>query len=284
MALHADYAAAPSHADERGHPIVNAQPGMGSDGLALRPIEVGDVGYISHIDDDFIRIFDVHLEPGMHGTSPAWGSSGDPLTTIALQPSPSESRSSSSTSDGYRRSPCFLTIPSVSSTAGAEHLQPGLTLAQPRRPVLTLPTSPSSPTASASDTSPTEMKHRRGISGPTSPTDYECVRMKKKHYAKTFRDNEKHYFEELGRRLFPTDPNVRRAECLQRAVAALDELETYKAREDQRDAEIELLREELTRANMRTRELEQVVAQPQTGVGLKLDASQGFKSHHGHWL
>ncbi|VDC06497.1 unnamed protein product [Peniophora sp. CBMAI 1063] len=146
---------------------------------------------------------------------------------------------------------------------------------------LPLPSSPTSPTASASDTSPIRSKHRHGANGPTCPADYESLRMKKKHYAKTFRDNEKHYFEELRRRLFPTDPNVRRAECLERAVAALDELEAYRARGDQRDAAIEGLRQELARAKQHTRELEQVIAQPQTG--LELDTSQAFSSRY-DWL
>ncbi|VDC06495.1 unnamed protein product [Peniophora sp. CBMAI 1063] len=89
-----------------------------------------------------------------------------------------------------------------------------------------------------SPSEPIRLKHRHGVNGPPSPADYESLRMKKKQYAKTFRDNEKHYFEELRRRLFPTDPNVRYSECLERALVAFDELETYKARDDQRDAEI----------------------------------------------
>ncbi|VDB91831.1 unnamed protein product [Peniophora sp. CBMAI 1063] len=105
---------------------------------------------------------------------------------------------------------------------------------------------------------------RRGQSDVTDPAEYERQRQKKKEYAKTFRDNEKHYFEQLRVRLFPTDPNTRRAECLERAVSALDELDAYKARAATRDAEVEKLRAELAQAKHRAAELEQFVAQSGT--------------------
>ena len=49
MAPHVDYSAELARAYTRGHPIANPQPGIGSDGLALKPLEVGDVGYISYV-------------------------------------------------------------------------------------------------------------------------------------------------------------------------------------------------------------------------------------------
>ncbi|KZV70393.1 hypothetical protein PENSPDRAFT_651532 [Peniophora sp. CONT] len=107
---------------------------------------------------------------------------------------------------------------------------------------------------------------RRGVSETTDPQEYERQRMKKKDYAKAFRDNEKYHFEQLRRRLFPTDPNTRRAECLERAVTAMDELETYKARAIQREAEVAKLRAELETANRRTAELEQFVAASQANT------------------
>lgn len=116
---------------------------------------------------------------------------------------------------------------------------------------------------------------RRGVSEAIDPAEHERQRQKKKDYAKTFRDNEKHHFEQLRRRLFPTDPNTRRAECLERAVGALDELETYKARAVQRDAEVEKLRAELAHAKKRTAELEQFVAQTQAGSQMPPPSSAG---------
>ncbi|KZV66844.1 hypothetical protein PENSPDRAFT_654553 [Peniophora sp. CONT] len=91
-------------------------------------------------------------------------------------------------------------------------------------------------------TTSTDSNRRRGVSESDDPAEYERQRLVKKEYAKTFRDNEKHHFEQLRRRLFPTDPNTRRAECLERAVVALDELEAYKIRMMQREAEIQKLR------------------------------------------
>ncbi|VDC06526.1 unnamed protein product [Peniophora sp. CBMAI 1063] len=67
MTPHRDYSAELSKACGRGHPIANPQPGIGSDGRPLRPIEVGDVGYISDIHGNFIRMFNVHLAPGADG-------------------------------------------------------------------------------------------------------------------------------------------------------------------------------------------------------------------------
>ena len=107
-------------------------------------------------------------------------------------------------------------------------------------------------------------RRNRGASETTDPQEYERQRIKKKEYAKSFRDNEKHHFEQLRMRLFPTDPNTRRAECLERAVSALDELDGYKARAVQREAEVEKLRLELAQAKQRAAELEQFVAQSGT--------------------
>jgi hypothetical protein len=44
------------------------------------------------------------------------------------------------------------------------------------------------------------------------------VRDKKRRYAKTFRDIEKHLFEKLRHRLFPQDPHAKRSECLERGA------------------------------------------------------------------
>ena len=44
------------------------------------------------------------------------------------------------------------------------------------------------------------------------------VRDKKRRYAKTFRDTEKHLFEKLRHRLFPQDPHAKRSECLERGA------------------------------------------------------------------
>ena len=46
------------------------------------------------------------------------------------------------------------------------------------------------------------------------------VRDKKRRYAKTFRDTEKHLFEKLRHRLFPQDPHAKRSECLERGASA----------------------------------------------------------------
>ena len=46
------------------------------------------------------------------------------------------------------------------------------------------------------------------------------VRDKKRRYAKTFRDTEKHLFEKLRHRLFPQDPHAKRSECLERGAGA----------------------------------------------------------------
>ena len=47
------------------------------------------------------------------------------------------------------------------------------------------------------------------------------VRDKKRRYAKTFRDTEKHLFEKLRHRLFPQDPHAKRSECLERGAGAI---------------------------------------------------------------
>ena len=50
------------------------------------------------------------------------------------------------------------------------------------------------------------------------------VRDKKRKYAKTFRDIEKHLFDKLRKRLFPQDPHAKRSECLERGVCNLDSI------------------------------------------------------------
>ncbi|KZV60978.1 hypothetical protein PENSPDRAFT_759712 [Peniophora sp. CONT] len=72
MAPHEDYSSELSCAYRRGHPIANPQPGMNSDRKPLAPVDVGDVGYISRVHGNFIRIFNVHLRPGEKG-QPAEG-------------------------------------------------------------------------------------------------------------------------------------------------------------------------------------------------------------------
>ncbi|VDB84966.1 unnamed protein product [Peniophora sp. CBMAI 1063] len=67
MASHHDYSSQLARTYTRGHPIANPQPGIGKDGQTLRPIGIGDVGYISHVHGNFIRMFNVHLEPGVDG-------------------------------------------------------------------------------------------------------------------------------------------------------------------------------------------------------------------------
>ncbi|VDB88514.1 unnamed protein product [Peniophora sp. CBMAI 1063] len=122
------------------------------------------------------------------------------------------------------------------------------------------------------NTSPDELSslRRRAVTDNSDPVEYERQRQKKKEYAKTFRDNEKHYFEQLRVRLFPDDPNTRRAECLERAVSALDELEARKARAVQHDAEIEELRTQLAHARrdacQRDDEFAQATTPPRFGA------------------
>ncbi|VDC04953.1 unnamed protein product [Peniophora sp. CBMAI 1063] len=50
----------------RGHPIADPHPGI-RDGVLMRPVSIGDVGYIHPTGGDFIRLFNVHLEPGVDG-------------------------------------------------------------------------------------------------------------------------------------------------------------------------------------------------------------------------
>ncbi|KZV68956.1 hypothetical protein PENSPDRAFT_500541 [Peniophora sp. CONT] len=78
---HRIYSQELSRAFKRGHPIANPQPVDYSDDdddddddedvddetSTLRPVEIGDVGYIQHDTGLFIRLFNVHLEPGVDG-------------------------------------------------------------------------------------------------------------------------------------------------------------------------------------------------------------------------
>ncbi|KAI0315589.1 hypothetical protein OF83DRAFT_1173671 [Amylostereum chailletii] len=87
----------------------------------------------------------------------------------------------------------------------------------------------------------------------------DTQREKKKQYAKSFRDVERRYFEDLRRRLFPNDPHARRAECLERAIASVDELMGAREREHRRAEEVRQLRRELDDANRRVLDLQKRV-------------------------
>ncbi|VDC06488.1 unnamed protein product [Peniophora sp. CBMAI 1063] len=67
MALHSVYSKELSDAFRRGHPIANPQPVDYGGGEELRPVEVGDVGYIQPALGYFVRLFNVHLDPGVQG-------------------------------------------------------------------------------------------------------------------------------------------------------------------------------------------------------------------------
>lgn len=77
------------------------------------------------------------------------------------------------------------------------------------------------------------------------------VRDKKRRYAKTFRDTEKHLFEKLRHRLFPQDPHAKRSECLERAIESIDELLKLRESEAQRQKEMHYLNEQLSDAKRR---------------------------------
>jgi len=81
------------------------------------------------------------------------------------------------------------------------------------------------------------------------------VRDKKRRYAKTFRDIEKHLFEKLRHRLFPQDPHAKRSECLERAIESVDELLQLRESEARHHKEIESLRRQLSDAERRTERL-----------------------------
>ncbi|KZV72229.1 hypothetical protein PENSPDRAFT_368623 [Peniophora sp. CONT] len=72
-APHRVYSQELSAAFRRGHPIAHPQPVEyqtgNSDGAGgvRRPVEIGDVGYIQPEHGYFIRLFNVHLEPGVDG-------------------------------------------------------------------------------------------------------------------------------------------------------------------------------------------------------------------------
>ncbi|KAF8269386.1 hypothetical protein EI94DRAFT_1725322 [Lactarius quietus] len=77
------------------------------------------------------------------------------------------------------------------------------------------------------------------------------VRDKKRRYAKTFRDTEKHLFEKLRHRLFPQDPHAKRSECLERAIESIDELMQLRESEAQRQKEMHYLKQQLSDAERR---------------------------------
>ncbi|KZV74503.1 hypothetical protein PENSPDRAFT_194242 [Peniophora sp. CONT] len=65
-APHQVYSEELSNAFRRGHPIAVPHPGV-KNGHILRPVSIGDVGYIHPIGGNFVRLFNVHLEPGVDG-------------------------------------------------------------------------------------------------------------------------------------------------------------------------------------------------------------------------
>ncbi|KAH8986479.1 hypothetical protein EDB92DRAFT_1255383 [Lactarius akahatsu] len=81
------------------------------------------------------------------------------------------------------------------------------------------------------------------------------VRDKKRRYAKTFRDTEKHLFEKLRHRLFPQDPHAKRSECLERAIESVDELLQLRENEAQRQKEMHYLKQQLSDAERRIERL-----------------------------
>jgi hypothetical protein len=108
------------------------------------------------------------------------------------------------------------------------------------------------------------------------------VRDKKRRYAKTFRDTEKHLFEKLRHRLFPQDPHAKRSECLERgagcpkllflfpsyfrilietqlfpslAIESVDELMHLRESEAQRQKEMHYLKQQLSDAERRIERL-----------------------------
>ncbi|KZV68985.1 hypothetical protein PENSPDRAFT_666079 [Peniophora sp. CONT] len=56
------YSAELSSAYQRGYPLFDPQPDS-----TQRPVEIGDVGYIKPVHGCFVRLFNVHLEPGADG-------------------------------------------------------------------------------------------------------------------------------------------------------------------------------------------------------------------------
>ncbi|KZV60780.1 hypothetical protein PENSPDRAFT_759826, partial [Peniophora sp. CONT] len=69
MVSHKDYSAELSEAyPDRGHPIADPQPGFVPKTKTFLPrVDLGDVGYIQHNHGRFIRLFNVHKEPGVDG-------------------------------------------------------------------------------------------------------------------------------------------------------------------------------------------------------------------------
>ncbi|KZV74504.1 hypothetical protein PENSPDRAFT_681884 [Peniophora sp. CONT] len=66
LAPHQVYSEELASAFRRGHPIAVPHPGV-RDGQVSRAVGIGDVGYIHPSGGDFVRLFNVHLEPGADG-------------------------------------------------------------------------------------------------------------------------------------------------------------------------------------------------------------------------
>ncbi|KZV61636.1 hypothetical protein PENSPDRAFT_759311 [Peniophora sp. CONT] len=66
QAPHEVYSQELSQTFRRGHPIAVPHPGF-KNGQLMRPVSIGDVGYIHPALGDFIRLFNIHLEPGVNG-------------------------------------------------------------------------------------------------------------------------------------------------------------------------------------------------------------------------
>ncbi|VDC02079.1 unnamed protein product [Peniophora sp. CBMAI 1063] len=69
MVSHKDYSAELSDAyPDRGYPIADPQPGfVPGTGTCLPQVDLGDVGYIQQSNGRFVRLFNVHKEPGRDG-------------------------------------------------------------------------------------------------------------------------------------------------------------------------------------------------------------------------
>jgi hypothetical protein len=155
--------------------------------------------------------------------------------------------------------------------------------------------SPSSGKTPRQSTRLTRAHEHSVLSHPVEDSTDENARIKKKQYAKQFRDKEKQLFEKLRRRLFPQDPtHAKREELLERgeysvfywnllfvvsltlntianhnrllAIDAIDEHARLKARERQRSEELEQLRQQLAVAEDRAHQLLLQQQQSQSNV------------------
>ncbi|KZV61637.1 hypothetical protein PENSPDRAFT_670895 [Peniophora sp. CONT] len=121
---------------QSGYPISNPEPEVGVDGKPVARIEIGDVGYISPLGK-FVRLFNVHLEPGVNG-QPALIDL--PEGFVPTPPKPNMIHLTS------RNTPMFAHIPWVSErwgekvlrqlrghrTASSDKIGPGAILATPQ--------------------------------------------------------------------------------------------------------------------------------------------------------